>query len=402
MLPAALVAAPRELSVAIPPRSSRAEVSRQMMTATQFMHLAHDLADREVLSVYLPREQADPGARGAWRARFTAVAAEARAAISSSRPVELESFDAALAYVEASLEDVGRVLPSGGWAAFATPDRLISSDSLPYPPALSVRFGTGMRVGPYLPALRATAPIGAVVLDQWRARVLRVEGGRLEETADLFAPDAVDDVTDGTRKGAPRSMGTRGATGQRGATRSDTVERARQAEQQRLIKDAAQALRAMEGDVVGYAVGGARDSVAGLLTLLEASPLPCATVEGVGVTSDRPHILEAVGEATDDLVEARQDARLEECREADAGEGHGWNAVVRALAAGAVDTLFVSEALLGEDPDRAEELIAATIAQGGTVEAVGGAVGGRLREDDDGVAARLRFHPNAPPTRESA
>src|SRR5688572_14162603 len=105
-----------------------------MLTKQALAELCRAHEEDLVLSVYLARENADPGERGAWRLRLESALAQVRSAIQQEAPDDLAAFDRASKHVASQLESFGRVLPHEGWAAFATADELCYAGGLPFAP----------------------------------------------------------------------------------------------------------------------------------------------------------------------------------------------------------------------------------------------------------------------------
>jgi hypothetical protein len=361
----------------------------RMMTHHELAELSRGQRDEMVLSIYLAREHTDPGKLDVWKKRLTAATASERRRVEDESPDDVAIFDHALQLIMSSVASIGRVLPHSGWVAFATGDRLLRSEGLPFAPLNVVRFRKGAYVGPYLRSQDYTRPIAVALVDRWRARLFRYQHGDLHESKDLLGnPGELDVSGSGMRKGAASVSGVRGAT------RSDAASRALDTETERFRRQVAAEVLAMAGESGGVALGGAKGAVRALRAMLE-DDLEGRFVElfYLDLEASSDELMLSVEEAASRLSAASHTQLLDACEHSAGGAGLGWNNVQRALAAGAVETLVLSEGLLESSPDATEELLILALEKGATVEAIRGEAGRRLLHDWDGVATRLRFEP---------
>lgn len=354
----------------------------------------HDLAELwkahekdMMLSVYLARQGSDPGERGAWRLRLEGALEGIRSNLEVEAPDDLRAFEAAAEQVHQGLESFGRVLPRAGWSAFATEDRLWHAEELPFPPLDVVRWRQGIFAAPYVRSLKSGRPVVLAVIERLHATTYPYRGGELGEGVEIRAgwPEA-----EAADVGVSKRAAT--ATGVRGATRTDFVQRTLDENAKRLRKEIVEAVLAAAGDEGGVVLGGTTKATSAVLKELEEKmPGRVIEVSELAFDSSREDLVTAVTAAASTLTRMRQ-ARLLDAT-ADAGDraARGWNQTYRALAAGAVDTLLVARGLIESSPDDAERLVRLALAQGGDVEELGEELGERLLKEWEGVAARLRF-----------
>lgn len=365
-----------------------------MMTRTDLARLSESLASEMVLTVYIAKENSDPGMGDTWKRRLTSALGVVRADVGARAPGELGDLERASESVMSALEPFGRILPHEGWCAFATADRVWHAEGLAFRPPEMVRWRQGLYVAPYIRAFKDRRPVVLGLLDRWNAQLYRFERGELSEPLELAAEREGLDASDvGVGKRASASTGTRGASGMRGMTGSDYAKRSQTEEAKRLRGQVLEAIEEMSSDSGSVVLGGTREAAGALRNELEAK-LPGRVIEVPELSFDleRDDLIGHLRRAASRLTEERQARLLESCADPRYGSS-GWNATYRALAAGAVDTLLVARGMITNAPDDADRLVQLALAQGGELEEVGGKLGERLMAADGGVAARLRFVP---------
>lgn len=346
------------------------------------------LEGRMVLSVYIARENEDPGMGSAWRKRLEVALRDLRTDVEAMTPGDLDAFERAVDKVMAGVESFGRILPHEGWCAFATEDRLWLAEGLAFRPPEMVRWRLGAAVAPYVRALKEERPVVLAVLSSLHANVYRYEHGELSAPLELHAewpPAEAGDV--GISKRASRTSGVRGAT------KTDYTKRAQDENVRRHHKQVEEALHEMAGDSELVILGGTQKATHAVRKDLEEAfrgrmiELPEVTYD-----SSRDELIAQVRAAATDLTSERQAALVDACEDPHHGST-GWNETYRALAAGAVDRMLVARGMVESAPDDAERLVRLALAQGAAVEEVGGDLGARLMGEAGGICARLRFVP---------
>jgi len=346
------------------------------------------LEGRMVLSVYIARENEDPGMGPAWMKRLEVALDDLRADVEATTPSDVPAFERAAGWVMSSVEPFGRILPHEGWCAFATEDRLWLAEALPFRPLEVVRWRLGAAVAPMVRALKEERPVVLAVLSGLHASVYRYERGELSAPIELHAEWPAAEAGDvGISKRASR------ASGVRGATKTDYTKRAQDENVRRHHKQLEAALIEMAGDDDVVMLGGTHKAIHAVRKDLE-EVFRGRLVELPEVTYDTPrdHLITQLRAAASTLTTERQASFVEACEDPHQGST-GWNETYRALAAGAVDRLLISRGMVDATPDDAERLVRLALAQGAAVEEVGGEVSARLMGKDGGVCARLRFVP---------
>lgn len=369
-------------------KTTAVPVDTAALTHGRVVDLFRALHSHLTLSVYIARENEDPGKGPAWLKRLEAALGGLRAEIEGQAPAELPAFERAVERVRSGLGSFGRILPYDGWCAFATEERLWYAEPLPYAPHELVRWETGAVLAPAVRALKVGRPAVLAVLSSMHADVYRFEHDELtgpdEVHADWPSAEAAD-------VGVSKRAAT--ATGVRGATRTDYVKRAQDENVRRHQKRLRERLLAEVGTDGVLVLGGTQKAISAMRSQLD-DDLPGRIAEAPDLAFDgtREELITRVAQEVSRLTEERQAQLVEACADPHRGT-RGWNETYRALAAGAVDTLLISRGMIEDLPDDAERLVRLSIAQGAELEEVGGALGDLLVAEAGGVAARLRFVP---------
>jgi hypothetical protein len=227
-----------------------------MTTRDDFAGFSRALEGRMVLSVYIARENEDPGMGSAWMKRLEVALGDLRADLEVTAPTDVPAFERAVEWVLSGVESFGRILPHEGWCAFATEDRLWLAEGLAFQPPEMVRWRLGAAVAPYVRALKEERPVVLAVLSGLHANVYRYEHGGLSAPMELHAEWPSAEAGDvGISKRASRSSGVRGAT------KSDYTKRTQDENVRRHHKQLEDVLREMagEGDVV--MLGGTQKAI---------------------------------------------------------------------------------------------------------------------------------------------
>lgn len=362
-----------------------------MLTRDKLVELYRELVDEPVLSVYLDADQHDPAQRTKWRRRLDGLVSECRREIADGEGREgVQAFEEAWSRVGEKLRDYDAFLPGRGWVGFSTADQLWYAEDVPVPMPDLVRWEPGIRVAPYVRGLKQERNVVVVLADSQRARVFEYRDGKVDEFSDLRADTFLGDLSDvGQRKRSAHR------TGLRGETATDQAQRILEVSTERMLKELVQVLGERASDHGFLVLGGTPETVK---RMAEAVPKTLAprTMEkpGLHLEMTSPEVREAVEAAASELTERLQTTLLTEVM--DQARAHGRACLGRedteqALREMRVDTLLVSRRFIAEHPDLADHCVGAAFAQGADVEELGEAVGARLDDEGQGMAARLRF-----------
>lgn len=360
-----------------------------MLTHDRLVKLYRELEDQDVLSVYVNGDQHDPAQRDAWRTRLEAAVAVLRRKLDAEGREDLDEFESAWEHVARELHPLeDAFLPHRGWVAFATSEGLRYAEGLPAAMPDLVRWERGIRVAPYVRALKQERPVFVALADSRRARLFEHVDGELREMATLNA-ETGEAGDAGARKGPAR------ASGQRGETSSDHAQRVGEVAAERMLKEIVSTLEDHAGTHGVLVLGGTPEMVRHM-----ATALPRRFEDRV---EERPslHLDMSVAEVRDTVRAAAGDLRerahlrlVGEFADAARSGGNGSlgpEATERALREGRVDVLLLSRGFIERRADFADHCVGTAFAQGADVEEVSGAAGERLDEEGQGMAARLRF-----------
>ncbi|MGD8321444.1 MAG: hypothetical protein PVJ02_13350 [Gemmatimonadota bacterium] len=361
-----------------------------MLTHARLVKLYRDLADQEVLSVYVNADQHDPALRDAWKTRLERAISDLRRDL-ARRDGEMEGFERSWAHVAQELKPLEEgFLPHRGWVAFATPDRLWYAEGITARMPDLVRWEEGIRVAPYVRALKQERPVVVALVDSRKVRLFEYVDGEVEELEGLRADTFLGDLTDvGVRKASSRMSGMRGETS------TDQAQRSLEVASSRMIKDLAGLLEARAGDYGLVVLGGPQEVVRHV-----ASALPrrfenrvaerYALHLDMSLAEVRNHARSAAGDLSERAHGALVAALADAARSGSLGT-LGREDTERALKDGRVDTLLLSRGFIQGNPDFADHCVGHAFSQGADVEEVSGQAGKRLDGEGNGIAARLRF-----------
>src|SRR5690606_17738296 len=209
-------------------RGTAADQENAMLTPTELRELWRDLADREVLSVYLDTRVTDPAMRDAWRPALLTAVRAAGARIEDQE--ERERFDRAVAFLRDPSPPPGGAWAAPGWVAFATSDGIRYAGDLPVQPAPLAVWRVGPVIAPYMRALKQRHPVFVAVVESRSIRLYRYALGELRKLEVLEAPA---DETSGNGAGASGSRGS-SQPAARGSVGTEAASRRRQAAFQKL------------------------------------------------------------------------------------------------------------------------------------------------------------------------
>ena len=295
-----------------------------MLTSDALVALYRKHRTESVLSVYLDASQTDPANRANWSRWLNDQVRDLRRQLTESG-ADSRSFDAAHGHIEGALGNPDRFLSGRGWAGFATESELIYAEGLPVPMPNLIRWEAGVRVAPYLRAVKQSTPVPVAIADSRRVRIFCYLGGSLEERYDLHADRDFGDLSDssGSRR-AGRTSGVRGETGK------DKAAALLDAQTDRLIADAADRLVELADDQATIVLGGVEPVVARLEKALPAEAL-VSIRPGLSFDDSLSDLRAVVEEAASQASRERQSSVVERTLDAarsgepPASAGMRWN-----------------------------------------------------------------------------
>jgi hypothetical protein len=144
------------------------------------MVLERELRDELVLSVYIDGAVEDPAAKRGWRSQLDQALRDVRARSATMPEAERSAFERCARLLMEQIAGMIGAIGAPGWAAFITEAGVAHASRLAVSAPTRIWWGTGMRVSPYIRALKHTKPVVIVLADASEARVYRYLGGRLE------------------------------------------------------------------------------------------------------------------------------------------------------------------------------------------------------------------------------
>ncbi len=361
-----------------------------MLKYDELVELYRELRAEQVLSVFIDGRTSDFSEHNLWRKRLDHEVSELRERLRADEPGDTRTFDSALAKIEEALEEYDRFLPDRGWVGFATAERLVYADTVSVPMPDLVRWESGIRVAPYVRALKQDRVVVGVLVDSRRARVFEYKDGTLRESKDLLAETFLGDLTDATvSKRASSNSGVRGRTG------TDAAHRFLEVGAERMLKRLAEVVGEIAGPDGLVVIGGVAEQAANAIQHLPAGLAGRTTQRSsMSVEMADADVQDALESAASDLNRSIQGELLQEVIDQARSGGRGAlgpESVEQAVREGRVDTLLLSRDFIGGNPDYADHLVGAAFEHGGEVEELSSEGADRLDVEGRGVAARLRY-----------
>jgi hypothetical protein len=360
-----------------------------MLNHDELVELYREHRERKVLSVYLDGKATDFAERNAWRRRLEQALVEAHRVVDGS-PGEETAFRKAQKALEGALAEFPSFLPDRGWVGFATEDGLVHGGSVRVPMPDLIRWENGIRVAPYVRALKQERLVVLALVDSRRARIFEYRGGELTEPENLSAETFLGDLTDMNQSKRPTAH-----SGVRGKTATDAAQKSLGIVADRMMKKLAEGLTERVGTTGHLVIGGTTESVAQAREHLP-SGLRSRTIEwpSLRVEMSDAEVRDALEAAASKLNQSRQEEELAEVidQARSGGKGAlGADPVQKALKESRVDTLFLSRGFIRANPEYADHLVGTAFEQHAEVEELSFEGAERLDTEGEGVAARLRY-----------
>jgi hypothetical protein len=335
----------------------------------------HELQDAElarratkVLSVYLDGSSPDALHRTAWRRDLDRMVEEVRHALRRATDDERDAFERCVDQLRDSLEGRPEELGTPGWVGFFTADGNPLVEELPVPMPKLVAWNDGMRIAPYLQALKQHRPVYVAIADLHRVRLYAYAERRLTRLMTLHGPMHL-------------------AGGEHGPIDPHTVT-------ELMLQQAARRLAVLAHGDEWILVGGIPDAAIELLSLLP--PRLRAHARRPAGLSGHPTTDEVCDTTAHVVTEAirRRDIELLEAiveRQGPLGRGLlGLDRVREAMRAHAVLRIYLTGTFSRTHPAEVETLVREALATHVGIEFMCGVAASRLDELGAGVGALLK------------
>jgi stalled ribosome rescue protein Dom34 len=253
-----------------------------------------------------------------------------------------------------------------------------------------IRWEGGLRVAPYVRALKQETVLVVALVDSRRARIFEYRDGELREVDDLLAGSALED-----HASVNVSKRATGYSGVRGKTGTDAAQAAEKAESERLFKNLNAVLTERAGSEGFLVIGGVPEAIAA--TAHHLSPhLRGRTAEwpSASVEMSEAEVRDLASKAASTLHQSMQSAMLDEIVDLARSGGKGAlgsRDVEQALEEARVDTLLLSRGFISSNLDYADRLVGVALDQGARIEELSLEGAERLDVEGRGIAARLRY-----------
>jgi hypothetical protein len=360
-----------------------------MLNHDELVHLYRAHRETKVLSVYLDGKATDFAERNVWRRRLEHALDDAARAIGPDEE-ELAAFRKNRGAVESALEAFPNFLPDRGWVGFAAAGAMVHAGAVRVPMPDLVRWENGIRVAPYVRALKQERLVLNVLVDSRRARIFEYRGGELTEPENLNTDTFMGDLTDMNQSKRPTAH-----SGVRGKTATDAAQKTLGVVADRMLKRLAERVGERMGNHGHLVLGGPPEAVAAARDHLPQAVL-ARTIEwpSLRVEMSETEVRDALEAAASRLNQTRQEEALGDVVDLARSGGKGAlgaDAVLKALRESRVDTLFLSRGFIRANPEYADHLVGAAFEQHAEVEELSFEGAERLDTEGEGVAARLRF-----------
>ena len=361
-----------------------------MLSSSELTTLYQQHRDTRVLSVYVDADQHDFAERDVWRVNLARGLDQAEQQLAERGRDERKAFRAARAAIEQAIErDASAFLPGRAWVGFASGAGMIRGERIEAPTDDLVRWEQGMRIAPYVRALKQAQPILAVVLDRREAALHRYQFDQLEKLDELHADTFIGDLSEIEISKRPTHR-----TGVRGKTGTDAAKSVLDNSAHKLVGRIVDELR--EEEDAPLVIGGTREQIAALRRALPEE-MTDQLIEDTSLHKNlsTAELGERLGAAASQFSDRRLDALVGDAIDGARSGGAGClgpENTGRALREQRVRTLLVSTGLQQRDPGLADRMVvSALIDNGASVHLVPREPGDRLDREGEGVGALLHY-----------
>ena len=361
-----------------------------MLDSLELRDLYRRLSATPVATVFLDGSQRDPAQRTAWRRAYQSECDHLLSRLKLTRPADAAAAEASLKHIGESLRPHEGFLPSPSWVGVASPERLEWAEQIPIPFDLSVNWGTGPLVTPYLPVVGLADSLLMVVVDHTRGDLYAHKKGELT-LKDTFEVEETFEAPVGV--GVIKSAG--GTTGFRGFPAKDDAQGALAADRERMFEAVRAGISRRAGEdrwILVCAPPDVKTSLSrGLGPDLQTRVLDGGSPDFSLSESDR------LGLARDAIRQARQrrDRALLDQILNDLGPGGrgvtGRQDTLKALSQDAAGALLVSETMVRTEAHAVEPFVREALRSGADVRLCDGTAGDLLMQKGQGFAGQLRF-----------
>ncbi len=361
-----------------------------MLTHDELVEIYRSCRSTKVLSIYLDGGATDFAERKVWLRRLEHALDEIRPIGGDARDDDRKAFLAAEALLRKELEAFPNFLPERGWVGFASAGKLLYCGASRVPMPDLVRWEPGLRVAPYVRALKQERLVVGVLVDSRRARIFTYQDGVLAEPENLKADALTGDLSD-----TNQSRRATTHSGTRGKTATDAAQKLLEHEEQRMLKALVSTLQDRLGNRGRLVIGGTPEVVRHLMDLLPES-VRHRTIAASGLRVEMPDVdvRKRVEEAASRLNQQIQEQNVAQVIDEARSGGRGTvcaDPVTKALRESRVDTLFLSRGFVRANPEYADHMVGTAFEQNTEVEELAADGGHRLDTEAEGVAARLRY-----------
>jgi hypothetical protein len=361
-----------------------------MLSYSELVQLQRSLRQQQMLSLYVEGANGNPANRNAWHARVDDALRQVERSADNAPHDEREAYRTTIRALNDFLKHEPPPVHAAAFAVFMSNETLLHDTTLPVSLPTAAYWGRGMRVGPYLRAIRPERPVIVFVAGVKTAEVYDQQGDSLRRARTIKVPMVKQPVY---HMGNPPPPGLSPNT--RGRTMKDALDRDVVTATHRVAHEIVEQIRQHSGDNAWMIVVGLPQVTHAVQEALPASLAARTFIEHTAQANETEQQLARVTTAGVEALERRRQMTLIEELIDEAGMGRrgalGRDATQQGLMERRVYEVFFSSHFADEAPDALEAIVSSAFEQSALCEAARGPAEEQLDRTGHGVGALLRY-----------
>lgn len=361
-----------------------------MLSYSDLVQMERSLRQRQMLSLYVEGANGDAAKRDAWHARVEDALRPLERVNENAPHDEREAFRTTIRALDDFLRHEPPPVHAATFAVFVSNETVLHDTALPVSLTTVANWGQGMRVAPYLRAIRPERPVIVYVGGVKTAEVYEQQGDSLHRARSIKVPMVRQPVY---HMGDAPPPGFSANT--RGRTKKDALDRDVRTATHRVAHEIVEQIHQHSGDNAWMIVVGLPQVTH---AVQEALPAPLAArtfIESAALVDETEKELARVTAAGVEELERRRQSKLidEVIEEAASGRrgALGREAVQQGLLERRVYEVLFSSRFADEAPDELDAIVTSAFDQAALCEAARGPAEERLDQAGHGVGALLRY-----------
>jgi len=361
-----------------------------MLSYSDLVQMERSLRQRQMLSLYVEGANGDPAKRDAWRARVEDALRPLEQVNENAPHDEREAFRTTVRALHDFLRHQPPPVHAATFAVFVSNETLLHDATLPVSLPTAAHWGHGMRVAPYLRAIRPERPVIVYVGGVKTAEVYEQQGDSLRRARRIKVP-MVKQPTYHMGDAPPPGF----SANTRGRTKKDALDRDVQTATHRVAHEIVEQIRQHSGDNAWMIVVGLPQVTHAVQEALPASLAARTFIERAALADETEKELARVTTAGVEALERRRQSTLVDELIEEAAIGRrgvlGRDAVQQGLMERRVYEVLFSSRFADEAPDALEAIVTSAFEQSALCEATRGPAEELLDRTGRGVGALLRY-----------